>query len=237
MKNLTIPALTIGILAASITTAAPAVADSAKIGICHATGNGKYVPASVDKNATAGGHADHQDGADIIPAYSWVEGKTRYYFDGQNLDNAGLLGTGCKTPAAPLTANPAAPVYVPASCSSPDLPYGRVIVPGEIGLGTGVGSASRAGLSADNTTWTVTYSVAADTEDAIYSWPAGFDGTYTFAAVPITADPLYVTDSKTGVGQCELSNTGAGAWMVPATLAGAGLIGAGFLLTRRRTES
>lgn len=238
MKNLTIPALTIGILAASITTAAPAVADTAKVGICHATSasNGHYNLIEVAKDATANGHADHQDGRDIIPAYSWVDKGVRYYFDGQNLDKLDILADGCKLPADLVVAAPSKPVYVPASCSRPEEPFGRVVIPND--LGAGVAGASSA-LSPDNGTFSVAYALTEPTDAAVYSWPAGVTGTWEFVAVPLTADPLYVTDSRTGAGQCELSATGAGE--LPLMLAGGVLLGGLALVVgskiRRRVAS
>jgi LPXTG-motif cell wall-anchored protein len=235
MKKVSSFMLAAGIIAApTISLAAPALASSDKVDICHANGSGKFVPLSVAKDSTAGGHIGHQDGADIIPTYSWVDKGVRYYFDGQNLDKAALLTTGCKAPATGVVASPVAPTYVPATCSDPSLPYGRVIVPGQLNLGEGVAEASRAGLSEDHTTWSVGYALKAATEDTVYSWPAGFNGTYTFTVVPLTADPMYVVDSKTGVGSCEMPDTGAGSWMLPAAGVGFGLMVAGFLMTRRR---
>lgn len=224
------------ILAAAIMAAAtlgfstPAQASSDKVDICHATGNGKYVPLSVAKDAAAGGHA--HDGDDIIPAYSWVDKGVRYYFDGLNLDKASLLGTGCKVPALPFTAAPNTPVYVPASCNNPSQPYGIVTVPND--LGDGVASATTPALNPGNTAWSVGYTLKTNTDSTVYTWPNGFNGTYTFNVVPLSADPMYVTDSKTGKGGCEMPDTGAKAWMAPALAAGAGLIVAGFLMTRRR---
>lgn len=221
--------------ASSVLTAVPAQADTGKITICHATsaGNGKYVAIEISKDGTAHGHAGdaHQEGRDIIPAYSWVEDRVRHYFPGQNLDKVGLIATGCKAPADGVIAAPAPPVYVPASCAAPELPYGRVIVPAD--LGNGVASASVPGLNPDNTVWSVAYTLQADTEDHVYSWPAGQDGKYNFAVVPITADPFWVVDSKTGVGSCELPDTGAGNYVLPVLL-GAGALAAGALMLRRR---
>ncbi len=226
----------IALLAAgTLLTAAPAQADSGKVDICHATSaaNGKYVKIEISKDGTANGHAgdSHQDGRDIIPAYSWVEDQVRHYFPGQNLDQVGLIAKGCKAPADGVIASPVPPTYVPASCAAPELPYGRVIVPAV--LGNGVASATVPGLSPDNTAWSVAYSLQADTEDTDYSWPAGLDGKYNFTVVPITADPLWITDSKTGVGSCELPDTGAADFLLPGLL-GAGALAAGAVMTRRR---
>lgn len=235
MMKKTVALTAITLLAASpFLVATPAQADSGKVNICHATGkDGKYVPIEISKDGTANGHAGdpHQDGRDIIPAYSWVEDQVRHYFAGQNLDKTGLIATGCKAPADPVTAVPVPPVYVPATCAAPDLPYGRVIVPAA--LGNGVASASVPGLNPDNTVWSVAYTLKADTEDHDYSWPAGQDGKYNFTVVPITADPFWIVDSKTGVGSCELPDTGAGDFLLPGLL-GVGVLTAGALMIRRR---
>lgn len=195
---------------------APAAnAGTDKIGICHATGSGKYVSQEVAKDGSANGHSgsSHQNGSDIIPAYSWVENKIRYYFDGQNLDKAALLQTDCKAPADTVVANPLPPIYVPANCMNPELPYGEVVVTDA--LGEGVASATTPKLNADNTVWSVSYALNEPTEDKVYTWPAGVDGNYTFKVVPITEDPFWETDSKTGKGSCVLPETGAPDYLLP----------------------
>jgi LPXTG-motif cell wall-anchored protein len=240
MKKL-VTALLAGLIltGATLAISTPAQASSDKLTICHATGkDGKYVTETPDKSAVVAGHAgaSHQDGQDIIPAFSWVTDGVRHYFDGQNLDKAALLDTDCKAPATYVTASPYPPTYIPASCATPDLPYGRVVVPGALGLGEGVADASRAGLNQANTEWTVNYTLKAPTDSTVYQWPAGFDGTYKFTVVPLSADPLYVLDSRTGVGQCEMPDTGAKSWMLPATIVGgAAILGGALLLRRRRT--
>ncbi len=221
MRKIATTALTIGLLGAALTSATPASAGTATVDICHATGNGKYVAQSPAKSADVAGHAGHQDAADIIPAFSYVDKGVRHYFRGQNLDKVQLLATGCKVPAAPVTAGPIAPVYVPASCSRPTLPYGEVVVPTV--KGDGVASSTEPSLNAESTVYSVAYTLAADTEDIVYSWPAGVDGSYVFDVIPITADPYWVIDSETGVGQCELPDTGAEA--LPIALAGTLLLG------------
>lgn len=238
MKKYAAASLAAGIAAASLlAVAGPAQAGSDKVDICHATGSGKYVPLSVDKNAvTKQGHDTHQDGRDIIPAFSWVEDKTRYHFAGQNLDKVDLIANGCTVPAEQVPAKPQPPVYVPASCARPELPYGEVIVPAD--KGEGVAGASDPRLNDGKTQWSVSYALTQPTEDRVYSWPAGFDGSYRFDVVPITADPYWVTDSATGVGQCELPETGALTGALPWA---GGALGLGLLafgaskVARRRT--
>jgi hypothetical protein len=247
MKKL-ITALLAGLMltGATLAISTPAQASSDKLTICHATGaDGKYVTETPDKSGVVAGHAgaSHQDGQDIIPAFTWVADGVRHYFDGQNLDKAALLDTDCKAPATTVTASPYAPTYIPASCATPDLPYGRVVVPGALGLGEGVADASRAGLNPANTEWTVKYTLTQPTDSTVYQWPAGFDGTYKFTVVPLSADPLYVLDSRTGVGACEMPDTGAGGISNAALILGGSAIGAGLIFTsvagirRRRTSS
>lgn len=234
-KLTTILAATALAAAPMVALAAPASAGSDKVTICHATSaaNGHYNLIEVAKDATAGGHAGHQDGGDIIPAYSWVEKGTRYYFDGQNLDKAGILANGCKLPATPGTVTVNAPTYVPASCARPDLPYGQVTIPAD--KGQGIASATAPVLNPAKTLWSTAYALTPDTESTTYAFPAGVTGVFDFTVVPLTADPMYVVDSKTGQGGCEMPETGAKDWMIPAGLTGAGLILAGAVLARRRT--
>lgn len=235
MKKIASITAAAALIAAPLALAAPAQAGTDKVTICHATSaaNGKYNLIEVDKNATAGGHADHQNAADIIPAYSWITDRTRNYFAGQNLDKLDILANDCKAPAEQLPAKPNAPVYVPASCARPNLPYGEVVIPKD--LGEGVAGASTA-FSPDSPTWSVTYALAAPTDDKVYTWPAGVTGNYSGAIVPITADPFFITDAKTGEGHCELPETGAKDLLLPA-LGGVivlGLGGAALVASRRR---
>jgi LPXTG-motif cell wall-anchored protein len=238
MKKLATAVLAAAMLGSSAIALAPAAqASNDKVTICHATGvDGKYTTNTISKDGTANGHAglDHQDGRDIIPAYSWVEDQVRHYFEGQNLDKAYLLDQGCKELADSVTASPVGPKYVPATCAAPELPYGRVVVPGD--LGVGVAGASEPALNADNTEWSVQYTLAADTEEIDYSWPAGVDGSYKFTVVPLSADANWVVDSKTGVGQCELPDTGAEDWYMAAGVVGGAaiLLGAATKIRRRR---
>lgn len=237
MKKITTIAAAAALIAAPLALAAPASAGTDKVTICHATGSGKYIEQSVAKNGIVSGHAgnSHQSGADIIPAFSWIEDRTRNYFDGQNLDKLDLLANGCKAPAEQIPAAPNAPVYVPASCARPNLPYGEVVIPKD--LGAGVAGASSA-FSPDSPTWNVTYALVEPTEDRVYSWPAGFDGNYSGPIVPITADPFWITDAKTGEGHCELPETGAADYALPVA-GGLALLtlGAAAMITARRRKA
>jgi LPXTG-motif cell wall-anchored protein len=224
-------------MALSFVFIAPAAnASTDRIGICHATGTDKYVLQEISKDGTANGHAGekHQDGRDIIPAFSWVDNKVRYYFEGQNLDKIDILNNGCVSPVETVVASPIPPKYVPASCARPNLPYGEVVVPAD--KGTGVAGASDPRLNADNTVWSVSYAPTQPSETKTTVWPEGFDGSYHFNVVPLTADPNYVVDSKTGVGQCELPETGAKDYILPV---GGALVlltagGVAMVISRRR---
>lgn len=206
----------------SFMSVAPAQAGNVdhKIEICHANeGKKGYTNPTVDYssivNLTDGtvdpkGHAVHQDGRDIIPAFSWINDGVRYYFEGQNLDKAALLTNGCVEPATPGVVTPVPPTYTPATCLDPkatEHPYGTVTVPTE--LGEGVKSASEPTLNADKTVWNVTYTLKDSNEEFTYAWPANETGVYNLTVVPLSADKNWVTDSKTGVGSCELPDTGA----------------------------
>lgn len=242
MNKLSASLLTAALAAAPIIGfAAPAVAGSDKVDICHATSaaNGKYTLISVDKDSinNPNGHGLHE--RDIIPAFSWVDkDRVRQYFDGLNTDKLDLLATGCADPVTPPTPTDAQinpPVYLPASCARPELPYGQVVVP--VADGEGIVGHTPPALNAANTQWSTQYTLATDTAEIDWSWPAGQTGLFTFDVVPLTADPNYVIDSKTGVGQCELPETGA---LMDALPWGAGAVGVGLLAfaaskLRRRT--
>ena len=79
-------------------TAAKQVAEPAKGGnanphvkvrICHATGTDKYVTLWPNANGDVSGHAGHQGGRDIIPAFTYNDGGEMATFPGQNMDAAG----------------------------------------------------------------------------------------------------------------------------------------------------
>jgi hypothetical protein len=208
--------LTMALMSLSFVLITPAAnAGTDKISICHATGNGKYVPNEVSKDGTVSGHAglSHQNGGDIIPAFTWIDDKTRYYFDGQNLDKAVLLQNGCKSPAENVNAAPIPPTYIPASCLRPEFPYGEVVIPEDKGAGVVGGSTPT--LNANNTVWTTSYALVEPNEDRVYSWPVGFNNTFNFKVVPIAEDELWVVDSKTGKGECTLPEMGAGDYALP----------------------
>lgn len=223
MKKLSSALTAAAIVAGSaVMFAAPAHAGNTddKVGICHATSaaNGHYTFNEVAKDAIAGGHVDHDaQGGDIIPEYSWVDkDRVRQYFPGKNLDKVSYIkfddsGKGyCevpKEPAVPTDAVINPPVYIPASCARPNLPYGEVVVPKD--MGAGIAGHTDPALNAEKTQWSTQYQLAADTDEIDWSFPAGQTGSFTFNVVPLTADPNYVVDSKTNVGACELPNTGS----------------------------
>lgn len=252
--NKRVSALTIlAAIGLSFIAATPAQAGNIdhKIEICHANEGSKgYTNPTVDydsivnlKDGTVvkNGHAVHQDGRDIIPAFNWIDNGVRYYFDGQNLDKADLLANGCVEPAVPGVVTPVPPTYTPATCLDPkakDNPFGTVNVPAE--LGEGIKSASTPTLNADNTVWNVTYTLKDSNEEFTYAWPANETGVYNFTVVPLSADKNWVVDSKTGVGSCELPDTGAaqdillyGGIGAGVLLIGATLMGANKLARRR----
>jgi LPXTG-motif cell wall-anchored protein len=239
MRKIIMAVFSMALVALSFVLVAPAAnASSDKIGICHATGSGKFVSQEISKDGTANGHAgdSHQDGRDIIPAYSWVENKVRYYFDGQNLDKADLLLNGCISPVETVSANPLPPTYVPATCARPNLPYGEVIVP--VDKGEGVAGSSDPSLNADNTVWSVSYALTQPTDEKVYTWPAGFDGSFSFKVVPITEDPFWETDSRTGEASCKLPDTGAQDYILP--VGGAAILlalGSAALIMNRRKKA
>lgn len=206
----------------SFMSVAPAQAGNVdhKIEICHANEGAKgYTNPTVDyssivniKDGTVdpNGHAVHQGGRDIIPAFNWVNDGVRYYFEGRNLDKSALLANGCVEPAVPGAVTPVPPTYTPATCLDPkatEHPFGTVNVPAE--LGEGVKSATTPALNADKTVWNVTYTLKDSDAEFTYAWPANQNGVYNFTVVPLTADKNWVVDSKTGVGSCELPDTGA----------------------------
>ena len=236
MRKFLVAIFAMVLVALSFVVIAPAAnAGTDKIGICHATGNGKYVPIEVAKSAALEGHnaASHQM-VDIIPAFSFINEKIRYYFEGQNLDKAAYLNNGCVSPVETVTASPIAPVYVPASCARPNLPYGEVVVPAD--RGTGVSGVSDPRLNTDNTAWSVSYALATNTDTKSHVWPTGFDGSYNFTVVPLTDDPLFITDSKTGKGECTLPETGAGGDYMPYLGGAAILIALGVFMMARTNK-
>lgn len=230
MKKFAALALTAAAVVAPIALAAPAHAGTDKVTICHSTAAGKWVEQTVAKDGTANGHAGHQDSADIIPAYSWIEDGVRYYFDGQNLDATGehLLANGCELPAAPdKPAVPNAPTYAPAACPDESSPNGRVTLPAS--LGDGIAAAGEPVWGEG--TVTVAYQLADG-----FVWAEGQTGSFTFNTVPITQDPLWVTDSRTGEAGCELADTGADNLLTVAAWGGVAalLLGAGLIVVRGR---
>lgn len=218
--------------------------DLDKVQFCHANNGSKaysFVDTSIDavvdvKTGNPKGHG--VDTGDIIPAFNWKYEGVRYYFDGLNLDKAGLINRDTKSCAAVGTVHPNAPTYLPASCTTnPKAPYGTVIVP--VNLGDGIKSASEPKLNGDKSVWNVNYTLKDSDDEFTYSWPANVNGAYNFTVVPITADKYYVVDSKTGVGACELPDTGASQNLLTYGGIGAGILVLGALfmgtkLIRRR---
>ena len=94
-----------GILLAVAGGTAPATAIAGGGGhhpvtICHALGNGGYVMITPDASGVLAGHADHHDGADIIPPFSYTDNKgVVHEFAGQG--DQSWLYSDCAYPMAP----------------------------------------------------------------------------------------------------------------------------------------
>lgn len=226
------------LLMSAVFFASPAQAGETDVTFCHALGNGKYqLKTQVADEGIVNGHAgaSHQSGKDIIPSFSWVDkkDKTRYYFDGQNLDKSYLLNQGCKENAVGVSVTPNAPTYAPPTCANPNLPWGSVTIPTD--LGNGVLKTTPAVLTEnrDKTAdWSVTYTIKDNDDDFAYTWADGNPEKttkFSFDAVNISTDPLWVIDSKTGEGHCELSNTGMSGINNNVLLAAGGLLFAGMV--------
>lgn len=261
MKKVIAGALTIllsllGFIGLSFATIAPASAGNDKVFICHSNEgeNGSkagwnYI--EVNKNGAVSGHAglDHREGKDIIPIFEYIEKvdgvNTRYTFPGQNTtkteEQFSAADCPSDTPDPELVkADPNPPTYVPATCANPALPYGQLVIPAD--LGTGVASASEPVFGHNNATLSTTYTLKADTAETVYEWKDvnGETKTFTFNTVHISSDPLWVVDGETGVGACELSNTGLFGLSEEVTYAGGALLALGLAfvignaVTRRR---
>jgi hypothetical protein len=224
-----------------------------KIDICHANNGSKgFVPLNVNissiVNLKTGDPEGHGlDTTDVIPAFDWVHEKVRYYFPGSNLVSKGyILSTGCKEDAVPRTVTANAPIYTPPSCVLTDWknnPYGTVELPENLGdrvQGVSFGPS----LNTDNPDaafFYTEYALKAADEDFTYSWAEGQTGKFTQQATHISSDPLWVVDSKTGIGGCETANTGAGPGTTMLMYAGGGIAVLGLLffllpkLTRRNS--
>lgn len=223
------------IIALSFISTAPANANTGSIGYCQATSSDRnpyhFITASIDSLLDKDGNFK-QGGVnanDIVPKFSYINKEgTRRYFDGQKTTKETLTAADCPGGPKLVLAAPNDPTYVPASCANPAFPYGKVNVPSD--LGTGVGSASVPELSADNSQFSLFYTLKDDTKDAYYQWKdvAGETKPYFFATTHISSDPLWIVDEKTGVGQCELSNTGGGITEL-AVMIGGGALGLGMV--------
>lgn len=105
-----------GFMAAGVATS-PALAtppsgdNSHKVTICHATGSDKnpFVTITVDKASIIEGHGEHQDQRDIIPAFTFENGKgDTVSFAGLNWTASGqaIFNNSCEVPAAIPTPTP-----------------------------------------------------------------------------------------------------------------------------------
>jgi hypothetical protein len=215
--------------------ASPAQAGNEDVTFCHNTAEGKYEILTLPPAGVLNGHvgASHQGGLDVIPAFEYRDGNVIKYFDGQNLDKSYLLTQGCKENATPVSVTPNAPTYEPPTCQNPNAPWGQVNIPGDLGNGVASTTPAVQTISPDGKTavWKVTYTLEGDTEEHVYTWADGNPERttlFSFDAVHISTDPLWVIDSKTGKGRCELSNTGASINEI-ALIAGGGAVGLGMI--------
>lgn len=226
---------------------AHAGSDDQKVQFCHSNEGSKgfsFVDTSISavvdvKTGLPKGHG--VDTKDIIPAFNWINDGVRYYFDGMNLDKVGQIDVANKSCASDAPDNvavvPNTPTYVPPSCPLPDgaNEYGQITIPEN--LGEGVASTTPPVLDPTTNTWRVTYTLKADTADVNYEWANGQTGVFTFKAKHISEDDLWVVDSKTKVGGCELSNTGAAQDLLLYGGIGVGILAAGagaVYFTRRK---
>jgi hypothetical protein len=73
-----------------------------RVTICHATGStsNPFVQITPSKIGVVNGHLNHQDAADIVPAFTYVDKGTAMFFAGQNLSDTGLyqLAHSCQLP-------------------------------------------------------------------------------------------------------------------------------------------
>lgn len=221
----TLAALSFGVLA--VTTAAPASANTGNIGYCQATASERnpfnYITASIDSLLDSNGELKQGgiNANDIVPAFSYItKDNVRKYFNGNPVGQATVTAADCPGGPELVLAEPSDPAYIPPSCLNPEYPWGRVSVPDDLGLG--VALASEPVLNETAKTFSLFYTLKPDTKTEYFQWPdtSGETKNYILNATHISSDPLWVVDEKTGVGQCELSATGAGDqiqwWMIPA---------------------
>lgn len=229
-------AITFGLLILSL--AGPASANTGNIGYCQATASKTnpytFITPSIDSLLDNDGNLKQGgiNANDIVPAFSYInKASVRKYFDGQNTTKETLTAADCPGGPELVTAEPNDPTYVPPTCATPSLPYGKVNVPTD--LGVGVASASVPVLNEANKQFSLFYTLAADTKTEYFQWAdvSGETKNYTLNAKHISEvnDPLYIVDEKTGIGQCELSNTGFMGLDTKLTIIG-GLIGLGILV-------
>jgi hypothetical protein len=243
MKKLYALVLSLALLLAGLIFAAPAQAGEPdpKVDICHANNGSKgftqnNVNISSIVNLKTGNPEGHGlDTGDVIPSFSWVNSGVRYYFDGLNLASKGyILDTGCKENAVGVSVKPNVPTYTPPSCVLGDWkknPYGTVTLPENLGEGVDKVSFGPS-LNTDDPKhgiWSVQYALKDNDDDFIYSWADGENGKFTIEATNISSDPLWVVDSKTGIGGCETAATGASPALTTGLYVGGGILLIGLL--------
>lgn len=222
----------------SFATIVPASANTGVVEYCQATASDRnpfnYISVSLDSLLDTDGNFK-QDGVnanDIVPAFSYInKDSVRKYFDGQNTTKDVLTAADCPGGPAMVIAEPNEPIYTLPSCDNPSQPYGSYKAPSELGLG--VASASAPAFNEANKQFSIFYTLAGDTKKEYYQWAdvMGETKNYIQNATHISDvnDPMYIVDEKTGVGACELSNTGLFGLSDEATYLGAGLLALGLL--------
>lgn len=239
--------MTVSFFGLMLVVAPAANAGTEKVGICHANeGKKGFVYIEVAKDGSVNGHAGagHQAGADIIPSFSWIEKvngvNTRMYFAGQNTTKteAEFSAADCGDVEEEfITVEMPAPTYEPGKCGNPAFEDGKLTIPPAV-EGVTVTDVKANGI------WSVMYAL-----DEGYVWKTPMPGSdefearvWEFEVKHISADDLWVVDSKTGVGGCEMPRTGGGISNT-ALILGGGAIGAGMLalagammMNRKRAE-
>jgi hypothetical protein len=227
-----------GFVALSMVSVAPASANTGSIGYCQATASDRnpynFITASIDSLLDNEGNLKQGgiNANDVVPKFSYItKANVRKYFEGQNTTKSTLTAADCPGGPELVIAKPEKPSYVPPTCSTYlTYPYGQVTFPAD--LGTGVASHSEAVLSDTKKVLSTYYTLKADTMTEFYQWDDVMGETKTYAfntqTIADVNDPLYIVDSKTGIGTCELSNTGFMGLDTKVTIVG-GLIGLGIL--------
>lgn len=213
-----------------------------KVWICHANngqGTGGFVKQEVDIDSIikSNGHAEHQNGRDIIPPFTYIKKGVDGSFPGLNWNppySQAFLDAGCSEP----TATPAVPTFTEAQCTATAGVLGQAsyVIPTTTGIKYTV-QINGAGGFADKAAGT--YYVSAGTKVEVQAvalsgyklgspnyWSITFatkDCTVTVTPNPVTFSVLECVDGKatqpsytipvtTGVAYEVRTKVGAGAW-------------------------